>query len=231
MSKIKGYVLYDGPSELDGEDIIAVVTLESKNDKTGAMKQLWIMRKDTPPHIAAKEGKNESVCGDCPIKGECYVTLHQAPLSVWRGFHRGIYDNSFVNGEGIDREIFKAWVLRFGAYGDPAALPRWLIATLAKLVKDFTGYTHQWRNPEFSWLKNYVMASVESTNSATRAQYLGFRTFRIKQAGADNFENEIDCPSSTGIQCIDCKLCNGSKEAANITIDAHGARAGGIAHV
>ena len=47
---------------------------------------------------------------------------------------------------------------------------------------------------------------------------------------SDFFKNEIDCPSNIGIQCIDCKLCNGSKQAKNITIEAHGARAGGIAY-
>jgi hypothetical protein len=230
MAKPKGYVLYDGPSEINGKDIIAVVTLTSKNDKTGPMQQLWILDKHTAPHIAAQEGKNDSVCGDCPIKDNCYVTLHQAPLSVWRGFHRGIYDTSFINGEGIAPEIFAAWILRFGAYGDPAALPKWLVVILAKLVKDFTGYTHQWNKPQFNFLKKYVMASVESLELAKKAIKKGFRTFRIKSPEMRLSNNEIVCPSDNGVQCIDCKLCNGGKQASNIVINGHGARKGGIAY-
>ena len=231
MSKIKGYVLYEGPSAINGENIAAILTLESTNKKTGNMAQLWILAKDTAPHIAKKEGKDDAVCGDCPIKKECYVLTFQGPLSVWNAYKRGSYKDytDLYMIEDLPKILFNDLIIRFGAYGDPAALPKWLIKSIADNCQDFTGYTHQWNKTKFKFLQDYFMASVESLTLAKSALKKGFRTFRIKQSGADNFENEIDCPSSTGIQCIDCKLCNGSKEAANITIEAHGARAGGIA--
>lgn len=226
---IKGYVLFDGKSELNGQDIIAVATLNSKNEKTGPMQQLWILDKNTAPHTAAKEGKNDSVCGDCPIKDQCYVTLHQAPLAVWNAYHRGIYDTSFIDGTGIDVNMFSQWILRFGAYGDPAALPRYLIATLSRLVKDFTGYTHQWNKPQFAYLSRYFMASVESVELAKQAAEKGFRTFRVKSKEMPVNKQEIVClADSRNIQCRECKLCNGSKMAKNIVIDAHGAKSKGI---
>ncbi len=231
MSKVKGYVLYEGPSAINGENIAAILTLNSSNVKTGNMAQLWILAKDTAPHIAQKTGEDSAVCGDCPIKNECYVLTFQGPLSVWNAYKRGSYDDSFINGNGIAKDILSQLIIRFGAYGDPAALPKWLIKLIAENCKDFTGYTHQWNKRKFNFLKNYFMASVETKKLAEKALKKGFRYFRIKQPGADNFENEITCPAdSKGIQCIDCKLCNGSKQAANITIEAHGARAGGIAY-
>ena len=236
MPKTKGYVLYEGPSAINGESIAAILTLESTNKKTGNMAQLWILAKDIPPHIAQKTGDDDAVCGDCPIKKECYVITFQGPLSVWNAYKRGTYENiadTFQPGKFIDTSLMFLMdlIIRFGAYGDPAALPKWLIKTISKNCKDFTGYTHQWNKRKFNYLKNYFMASVETKKLAEKALKKGFRYFRIKPENAINFENEITCPSDIGIQCIDCKLCNGSKQAKNITIEAHGARALGIAYV
>ncbi len=231
MAKPKGYVLYEGPSEIDGKPIVAILTLKSNNVKTGNMAQLWILAKDTAPHIAKKTGEDNSVCGDCPIKKECYVLTFQGPLSVWNAYQRGSYNDEFVNGSGIEKDILKDLIIRFGAYGDPAALPSYLIKAIADNCKDFTGYTHQWNKPQFSFLKNYFMASVESEGLAVNAWSLGFRTFRIKSPDMPLDTSEIVCPAdSKGKTCLECKLCNGSKDAANIVIDAHGARAGGIAY-
>ena len=232
--KEKGYVLYKGPSRIDGETIVAILTLKSENIKTGNMAQLWIMREDTPPHIAKKEGKDVSVCGDCPIKSECYVVLFQGPLSVWNAYKRGTYidiSNEFATSKKfIDTSLMFLFNLsiRFGAYGDPAALPLWLINAITQNCKDFTGYTHSWKR--FPALKKYFMASVESIALKEKAKNLGFRTFRvIPKSGGNLLNKEIVCPAENkGKQCLDCMLCNGAKQAADITITAHGARAGGF---
>jgi hypothetical protein len=240
MAKVKGYVLYEGPSAINGDPIVAILTLNSTNVKTGNMAQLWILAQNTAPHIAKKEGKDDAVCGDCPIKKECYVLTFQGPLSVWNAYKRGIYENiSYISGIA-DRKnrifasdpimILSQLIIRFGAYGDPAALPKWLIELIARICKDFTGYTHQWNKRKFNFLKNYFMASVESVGLAIHAASLGFRTFRIKSKDMLLGDTEIICPSDTGVQCIDCKLCNGGKQAANIVIDAHGARSGGLTY-
>ncbi len=91
MSKTKGYVLYEGPSAINGDPIVAILTLNSTNKKTGNMAQLWILHKDIPPHIAQKTGDDNAICGDCPIKKECYVLTFQGPLSVWNAYKRGTY--------------------------------------------------------------------------------------------------------------------------------------------
>jgi hypothetical protein len=237
--KEKGYVLYKGPSRIDGETIVVILTLQSTNIKTGNMAQLWIMREDTPPHIAKKQGKDISVCGDCPIKNECYVVLFQGPLSVYNAYKRGTY-KTLMHNHSIDilETLLKNLSIRFGAYGDPAALPLWLINAITKNCKDFTGYTHSWKR--FPGLSKYFMASVESLALKDKAKNLGFRTFRVipksgeaatnaKHWRGDLLNKEIVCPAENkGKQCIDCLLCNGSKQAADITITAHGARAGGF---
>ena len=235
--KEKGYVLYKGPSRIDGETIVAILTLKSENIKTGNMAQLWILREDTPPHIAKKEGKDISVCGDCPIKKECYVTLFQGPLSVWNAYKRGVYEGMGYFNSPIPKSLYKGRIpdrdlsnlsIRFGAYGDPAALPLWLINAITQNCKDFTGYTHAWQR--FPGLSKYFMASVESLALKNKAKKLGFRTFRvIPKSGGELSNKEIVCPAENkGKQCIDCLLCNGAKQAADITITAHGARAGGF---
>ena len=222
--KTKGYVVYEGPSAINGKPIVAILTLKSNNVKTGNMAQLWIMARDTAPHIAKKEGNDDAVCGDCPIKKECYVLTFQGPLSVWNAYKRGSYkDYQFGKDSIVNLSI------RFGAYGDPAALPQWLIKNIADNCKDFTGYTHQWDKPGFNFLNNYFMASVESVSQHIYAQSLGFRTFRIKSQSMPIGDSEIECPAdSKGLQCIDCMLCNGSKEATNIVINGHGAHAGSL---
>ena len=229
MAKPKGYILYEGPSAINGADIVAILTLNSTNVKTGNMAQLWILAQNTAPHIAKKEGKDDAVCGDCPIKKECYVLTFQGPLSVWNAYKRGSYMD-LTRFKKVPALLIRRLIIRFGAYGDPAALPKSLIKNIAENCKDFTGYTHQWNKPKFKFLKNYFMASVESVGLAIHAASLGFRTFRIKSKDMLLGDTEIICPSDTGVKCIDCKLCNGGKQAANIVIDAHGARSGGLTY-
>ena len=64
-----GYIIYDGPSQIDGERIVAVaLTGKSRNSKTGGMLQTYIMRADMDPRQASKSGKI-SRCGACPHRG------------------------------------------------------------------------------------------------------------------------------------------------------------------
>jgi len=41
---MKGYIIYEGPSQLDGGPIVGLVTLGSVNQKTGNVMQMYIMR-------------------------------------------------------------------------------------------------------------------------------------------------------------------------------------------
>lgn len=212
------FVIYDGPSRLNGKPIIAVMTFGSINPKTGDMAQTWILDKNTPPHKAIQTGADESVCGDCALRGtplgtinkgrRCYVTMHMAPRAVHQAYHNGSYR------EPEPTEL-NAWLqtysTRLGSYGEPAALPRRIINGITKRARGWTSYTHQWRR--FKGLIMNSMASVESLKDARAAWAKGWRTFRILQPGEKLTRNEILCPASKEAgqltTCEDCRLCQG----------------------
>jgi hypothetical protein len=66
------------------------------------------------------------------------------------------------------------------------------------------------------------MASVENRADRALAESMGWRTYRIRSRGSEVGAGEIDCPSSRGVQCADCGLCNGANGAPSISIPAHG---------
>ena len=87
-----GYIVYDGPSMLDGKPIVVIVcALErSRNVKTGHMVQTYIIRKDMHPVEAVNSGEDASICGTCVHRKDtvtgrrsCYVTLAHGPSHVW----------------------------------------------------------------------------------------------------------------------------------------------------
>ena len=224
-SKQKGFVLYDGASVLDGAPIVVVATLETSNAKTGAMVQTWILRSDIEPHKAIKSGEDSSVCGNCPQRhhsnGSCYVMTHQAPLSVYRSYKRGLYP-TYSSAE--HSSILAGRALRLGAYGDPAAVPFEVFAPLVELASVHTGYTHQIAHKAFD--KRYLsvcQVSADTPKQALKYQALGAKTFRVALPDDSLYDNEIEClADSKGIQCIDCGLCDG--QSKNIAIVVHGQR-------
>ena len=229
-----GLVLYRGPSLLDGAPIVVIATgLDGKgrNRKTGALVQTWIMREDIAPHEAAKSGQDESVCGDCVHRpangGACYVKTFQAPLSVWRAYHRGAY------AVAADLEAIRAagagLVVRLGSYGDPGAVPVAVWGALVALSKAHTGYTHQWRRAPS--LRGLCMASADSPHEALEAQAQGWRTFRVRAPSEAVGAREFICPASkeagAKTDCASCRACGGnaSKAKASPVIIAHGGTA------
>ena len=67
-----GYILFEGQSMIDGQDIVMIATgfdKGSKNSKTGSMIQTWILCKDIDPREANKLGLDYSICGDCKLRG------------------------------------------------------------------------------------------------------------------------------------------------------------------
>lgn len=226
MKKPTGYTIFEGKSPITGDDIIAVITLKSTNIKTGNMASMWILHKDLSPIEASKEGKDESICGMCPhrhnLGGACYVTLFQAPLQVWKSYHKGNYPK--VN----DMSIFEGMSVRFGAYGDPNVIPIDILVQLKSVVKNSTSYTHQWKTEsDNESLKAVSMASVDNKAEATLAIENGWRYFRVTNDISDiDKATEIVCPNTTkGIQCIDCGLCKGNTiKAKNIVIEVHGSK-------
>lgn len=225
------YVVYAGPSALNGDPIIAILTgtqAPSQNVKTGPMAQLWILVDDETPQGAQRSGADAAVCGNCPMRplsdsGEprCYVKTFQGPLATWKSRRSDTPDLA-----GALRAV-SGMALRLGAYGDPAAIPEssGIVQSLCDSAVTWTGYTHQWRAERHRWLQPYCMASVESDRDAWRAWREGWRTFRVaRQAQSHALGGyEVECPyTSRGVQCIDCGLCMGSSRAAkSIVITAH----------
>jgi hypothetical protein len=209
----RGFIVFEGASQLNGDPIVGIVTMKSTNRKTGNMAQLWILRSDMQPVEASQNKKDDAICGNCKLRqsmgGACYVNIGQAPLQIYRSYKRGLYRKLSIE----DFNIFKNTKMRFGAYGDGAALPLDIMVTLKSMVANNTSYTHQWEtNKEFA---DFSMASVDNVAEKESAKELGFRTFRVVSD-----ESEID---TVGIQCIDCKLCSGNKvKAKNIAIVKHG---------
>lgn len=245
MAKSIGYILYEGPSELDGKPIVVIATgfgSKSTNIKTGAVIQTWILRSDISPLKAVHNGEDASICGDCAHRGilelqedgstrnkyrMCYVLEFQAPLSIWRAYKRGKYANTFGWALREREEMFRGRMVRMGAYGDPAAAPDriWAFATLR--AKAWVGYTHQWKGiPSTSILRLLTMASADTLEEAAAAQTAGWRTFRV---GTEPQRGEISCPASEEmgkrVTCADCRLCAGAyRQAKNITLRPHGNR-------
>lgn len=214
--KPTGYILWRG----NGIVVIATgFARKSANKKTGNMIQTWILVDDTDPVNAVRSGHDVKVCGNCPLRGICYVDKGKAPLSVYKKFRAGGYPSL------LDHSVFNGRKTRIGSYGDPAFVPVSVWQSVVRNSDGHTGYSHQWRtSPQ---LRELVMASVETMHDQIDATRQGWRTFRVRKAGQARFADEIQCPASdesgNKTTCEKCRLCSGtSKRAKSIVINAHG---------
>ena len=226
-----GYVIYHGPSQLDKKPIVVVAILETTNQKTGPMVQTYILRADIDPLTANKYGEDYSICGDCDLRGDptldpdrkiaenrrCYVTLYQAPLTVFKTYVNGGYGYR-TRPEQI-RKLGHGRKVRIGSYGDGAAVPLQVWLDLTLYAHGHTAYTHRLADP------GLFMISVESHDAARRQWHDGRRTFRVV-THTDQIDkaNEVQCPNDThGVQCYTCMLCSGAdKPGKSVAIVAHG---------
>jgi len=228
-----GYVLYRGPSLLDGSPIVAIATTDSRNRKTGDMIQVWILPADMSPVEAVHAGLDDSVCGDCSLRGTtqdgsnvgrtCYVRVFHGPLSVYKAWRRGRYPEPALHWLA---DLASGRHVRLGAYGDPAAVPRAVWERLLTYAAGWTGYTHQWRTGLA--MADLCMASVETDSDAAEARALGYRVFHVTQGAEPRREGYMVCPASDEaghrLQCDECGACAGTSAAArsNVQIAAHG---------
>lgn len=242
-----GLVLWEGQSRFSPLHRIAVVLTglraKSKNAKTGKMLQAWIIPVDGSPMASLRNGADEAVCGDCQlrpilsktVKGSfrCYVDVSRAPSGVARAYHAGSYTPA--TPELLARFVAHSHI-RFGAWGDPAAVPATVWQTLSSLPGvRWTGYSHgalRFGLDGVSDLRQLVMFSADDATSARAAQSAGWRTFRVRQGAQDPLlPGEIACPASaeggSRIQCDQCLLCDGSarldiRRLPNVAIIDHG---------
>lgn len=239
MHNPNGFIVFEGPSELTGAPIAVIATGftdPSANPKTGAMIQVFIIPADVSPTVAAVNGQDDAVCGNCPLRTQinpetgkrerkCYVQPFQAPRAVYDAYRKGRYRKLRTLG-GITR-VFTDRVVRLGAWGDPAAVPFQVIQAIVARAKRHTGYTHQWEtcDPRF---QGVIMASVDTAEQYPVAKSAGWRTFRTTTDPVPN-AREIICPASEEAgkrtTCAECGLCNGSTAVdvrKDIVILAHG---------
>jgi len=233
----RGVIVYRGPSEIDGGPVVAIASWRSTNRKTGDVPQIWILREDQPPTAAARTGADRSICGECSFRGQiiggknvgraCYVVVHQAPLSVWLAYRRGVYRSV---GRARLARLFAGAFVRIGAYGDPAAVPMGVWRSMVADVRGWAAYTHQWRHgANLQWL---AMASCETDDDSREAIALGYRVFRVTPTGASRIPGHASCPASTEqgqrLTCLECRACNGgapSQGQPHVQIEIHGQRA------
>ena len=237
MSRPTGMIVYEGASLIGNRaPIVAIATLESGNDKTGNMVQLWILPAERSPLSALQSNDNTAICGNCKLQGwfdskrgkmvnrVCYVNVGQAPEGIYKKFKRGGYP---VYNYREHKKYLIGRSLRLGAYGDPAALPVKILRYLVGLSKSHTGYSHQlWDVPKnrADKIAQYCMVSCENTAQHDEALRRGWRAFTVVRPDQPAPAKSVECPFYThGVQCIACKLCKGAcSSAKSVYVVAHG---------
>lgn len=227
VQRITGYILHET------ETYVVIVTVKSRNQKTANMVQIWFLVKGDSPIEAVRNGRDAIVCMNCIYRGirgkkrTCYVNLGKAPGNIYRKYERGGYAFLPVSEYG---RVFAGRATRFGAYGEPVLLPLPLVSEIARHSRKRTGYTHQWRNPEYREYRRYLMASCDSMADYAYAVANGWRTFRVRGEHEPILPGEIVCPASEEgghkSTCERCGLCDGKRSDAdarkNIVIIVHG---------
>jgi len=237
-------IIYEGPSELDGKPIVAIITgisNKSNNSKTGDMPQVWILRSDLHPTEALRTGEDVSICGNCPYRpqelGDGALKKHSRKCYVNTMSFNAVYKKYANNGyETVDLDSLASTLsdyhVRIGAYGDPAAVPITVWDKVLAHCKS-TGYTHQWKtcSPEYA---KYCMASCDSPLDVIISTAKGYRTFFVQNIEEyDNVTRVVDniklahCPASKekgkSTTCSKCMACTGTRfgQKSNITIIMH----------
>jgi len=221
------YIIHETP------DTVAIATPASNNVKTGPMLQFWIMARNVHPVESRRTGHDATLqCAGCPYASNkgCYVS--PLPLmALWRAYKAGSYSHLEMSSPEWD-SFFRGASVRFGAYGNPSHLPLEMVENIANLSLSHTGYFHDWSLMPVSLAKAYgrfFMASCEPHNVAF-AHNLGLRTFTVVSEIPSDRSLGIEClADKSGLQCIDCGLCDGTKRSANrshslpsVWIKAHG---------
>lgn len=223
MDRPQTLVLYEGPSSLTGQPVVTLLSGirdPSRNRATGPVLQTYFLKAEESPTQAYYRGDNRAVCGSCPhlIFKTCYVNWWQAAQALWDRWTRGEVDTY----TGFHARFLKGRVHRWGAAGDPAAVPLELTQKFHRLAGpgNWLSYTHQWA--EFPELRDYCMASVDSLAEFHRARELGWKTFRTLRDVDDPLEpDEFRCPKApeagSRLTCDLCRACGGGTRDQKVT--------------
>lgn len=226
--------LWRGPSRFTGEPIVVIAAkmrrsgARNLNAKTNDMVQVYILPQ-TDPLAAIHAGDDASVCGTCihrpraigdDARRDCYVNVAWAPRNLtgwWRDGRIPVAPPGLLEGAAI----------RFGAWGDPAAVPAEVWAPLVAGAITHTGYTQRWTELDVAaW--GWLMASVVGVEQQRQAVAAGWRTFRTLYPGELEAVGEREClATASHVSCLGCGGCGGTSTPSrpNYTIRAHGFRA------
>lgn len=227
-------VVWTGASMLTGDPIMVVasrIQRESNNAKTGDMVQVYILPLRMSPRVAWHQGGIESVCPDaCEHRSDqnkdCYVNWARL-TDTWKAGVRSIE----AGRVSVPRGFFQGAIVRFGAGGDPSAVPLEVWTGIASEARGWSGYTANWRSLSADWGRLF-MASVSSLPDVWRARSKGWRIYAASESAAmDTALSEAGvkvCPShSVGLQCVACRQCDGTSKGSkrhDYYIPLHGAR-------
>lgn len=203
----------------------AMWTGTTTNTKTGDIPTLWIgqTREESP-----------ASCKGCPLleSKDCYAQFGSPRM--------GHYGMIRASGKGKDYSLRNALqtakrsakMARFGAIGDPGALPKAYLSKAIKAVRsiglDVVGYTHHWRVKPH--LAGVFMASCDDVSEVDAALDAGFRAAVVLPWNHEgkfttpNGAKGIVCPAmvSDRVTCNTCRLCDGSKPGPVIGFPNHG---------
>ena len=216
MKPANGYIVWEGLSEINHSPIVVIATgfvRPSRNTGTGNMIQVWIMPAHTHPVEAARLGLDQGVCGRCPRRPSvadgspgreaCYVALRRGPTAIFIAYKLGRYPRLDSHQRFAGRRV------RFGAWGDPLAVPDHVWSPIRDACDGWTGYSHV---EPASWL----MVSVDTPEQASAAAEMGFRYFRVGAPGEAPADNEVLCPKTEEAgkrtTCEQCGLCDGTRD-------------------
>ena len=228
-SKTGAYMVQTYIMRADISPLTAVYTDNEARKSVAGVPEARFGKEDSFPKAAVPveliEKEDYSVCGNCPLKPSnqnvCYVNIAQAPSNIWKAYKCDRY----LKFQDYPLDRVGRRTLRFGAYGDPTAIPFAAWQPLIDKFPEYTGYTHQWATCDRVW-QNYLMASCETAKQREKAIAQGWRTTRITKDGSDLLDNEILCRNQAeNIHCETCKLCDGvGKHGVDIVFKVHGAK-------
>jgi hypothetical protein len=175
---------------------------------------------------------DRDVCLSCPLamsngakRGDCYTR----EFNLFRGFKsmlrsvRALYtwDALPELNADMERDILKfaaGRFVRFGTYGEPSLLPIELTRTICAVAKNWTGYTHQYK--ERAEFAPYFMASTHSEEEEQSARLNSWRSFVATKSDVKTF---VHCPASKEMNyksnCSKCGLCSGTSGKGNKSVN------------
>ena len=221
-------LLWEGRGRTSNEVLLVVASgfrTKSINPKTNDLLQVYILLRDEHPTEATKNGRDEAVCGNCRFRraneGGCYTMTSWAPAALWRMYHAGRMP---ILKPGQGAELLKGAHVRFGAYGDPAAVDLAVWAPLLEVIAGHNSYTHQWADLGGPW-RRFCMASVDNEVEWDLAFRRGWRTFRTMTPIEKLLPEERICPAiSHHVPCLACNGCAGQSTPGRVSyvIPIHG---------